>query len=90
MSWQPVPVGDGDAPAGRWLVVLPAEGAPAWADGLAGALRRRRAAGVARRRRGPDRAALAARLRVLTGGRAVDGVLAVVAGQDRLLPEHPA
>ncbi|MFC5944012.1 type I polyketide synthase, partial [Micromonospora harpali] len=36
--WKPVPVAEGDRPAGRWLLVLPADAAPAWADGLAGLL----------------------------------------------------
>ncbi|WP_431943516.1 type I polyketide synthase [Micromonospora marina] len=89
VSWQPVPVGDGDAPTGRWLVVLPAQDAPAWADGLAGLFGDAEPLVLRVGAADLDRAALAARLRVLTGGRGVDGVLAVVAGQDRLLPEHP-
>ncbi|WP_435233659.1 type I polyketide synthase [Micromonospora aurantiaca (nom. illeg.)] len=89
VSWQPVPVEDGDAPAGRWLVVLPAEDAPAWADGLAGLFGDAEPLVLRVGAADLDRAALAARLRMLTGDRGVDGVLAVVAGQDRLLPEHP-
>ncbi|MFI6159273.1 type I polyketide synthase [Micromonospora haikouensis] len=89
--WKPVPVAEGDRPAGRWLLVLPADAAPAWADGLAGLLR---AGGdePATLRVGADdldRAALADRLRAAVGDAPVAGVLHLVAGQDALLPAHP-
>ncbi|MEU6075143.1 type I polyketide synthase [Micromonospora sp. NPDC047074] len=91
VSWKPVPVDEEHRPAGRWLVVLPAADAPAWADLLPGLLRDGGAEPV------PvvlgdadlDRAALAARLAAAAGDGPFDGVLAVAAGQDRLLPEHP-
>nr|WP_320068445.1 SDR family NAD(P)-dependent oxidoreductase [Micromonospora sp. RTGN7] len=87
VAWKPVPVADRAAPPGRWLVVLPAADAPTWADGLADLLpdADRLVVGAA----DLDRAALAARLAESTGERPVDGMLLVVAGQDRLLPEHP-
>ncbi|MFF3854990.1 type I polyketide synthase [Micromonospora sp. NPDC002575] len=89
--WKPVPVAEGDRPAGRWLLVLPADADPAWADGLAGLLR---AGGdePATLRVGADdldRAALADRLRAAVGDAPVAGVLHLVAGQDALLPAHP-
>ncbi|MFF3866354.1 type I polyketide synthase [Micromonospora sp. NPDC001898] len=87
VTWKPVPVADRDAPAGRWLVVLPAADAPAWAAGLAGLLPDAEPLTVGGA--DLDRAALAARLREAAAERPVDGVLLVVAGQDRLLPEHP-
>ncbi|MFG1778105.1 type I polyketide synthase [Micromonospora sp. NPDC049048] len=89
VTWQPVPVEERDGPAGRWLVVLPADDAPAWADGLAGLFGDAEPLVLRVGAADLDRAALAARLRNLVDGRPVDGVLAVVAGQDRLLPEHP-
>ncbi|MFV2116698.1 type I polyketide synthase [Micromonospora sp. LOL_025] len=89
VTWQPVPVEDTDGPAGRWLVVLPAGDAPAWADGLAGLFGDAEPLVLRVGAADLDRAALAARLRAEIDGRPVDGVLAVVAGQDRLLPEHP-
>ncbi|MGC4790541.1 type I polyketide synthase [Micromonospora sp. DT178] len=89
VTWQPVPVEDTDGPAGRWLVVLPADDAPAWADGLAGLFGDAEPLVLRVGAADLDRAALAARLREEIDGRPVDGVLAVVAGQDRLLPEHP-
>ncbi|MEH1102164.1 type I polyketide synthase [Micromonospora sp. CPCC 205561] len=89
VTWQPVPVEDTDAPAGRWLVVLPADDAPAWADGLTGLFGDAEPPVLRVGAADLDRAALAARLRETIDGRPVDGVLAVVAGQDRLLPEHP-
>ncbi|KAB1162255.1 SDR family NAD(P)-dependent oxidoreductase [Micromonospora sp. AMSO12t] len=89
VTWQPVPVEDGDGPAGRWLVVLPADDAPAWADGLAGLFGDDEPLVLRVGAADLDRAALTARLRDLLDGRPVDGVLAVVAGQDRLLAEHP-
>ncbi|RLK24971.1 acyl transferase domain-containing protein [Micromonospora sp. M71_S20] len=89
VTWQPVPVEDTDGPAGRWLVVLPADDAPAWADGLAGLFGDDEPLVLRVGAADLDRAALAARLRDLLDGRPVDGVLAVVAGQDRLLAEHP-
>ncbi|MDT0527730.1 SDR family NAD(P)-dependent oxidoreductase [Micromonospora sp. DSM 115977] len=89
VTWQPVPVEDGDGPAGRWLVVLPADDAPAWADGLTGLFGDDEPLVLRVGAADLDRAALAARLRDLLDGRPVDGVLAVVAGQDRLLTEHP-
>ncbi|WP_328348245.1 type I polyketide synthase [Micromonospora sp. NBC_00421] len=89
--WKPVPVADGDRPAGRWLLVLPADAAPTWADDLVGLFR---AAGdePALLRVGADdldRATLADRLRAVAGDQPVAGVLHVVAGQDRLLAAHP-
>ncbi|MGC3864346.1 type I polyketide synthase [Micromonospora chersina] len=89
--WKPVPVAEGDRPVGRWLLVLPADAAPAWEDDLLGLFA---AAGdePALLRVGADdldRAALAERLRAATGERPVAGVLHLVAGQDRLLPAHP-
>ncbi|MEU4645068.1 type I polyketide synthase [Micromonospora sp. NPDC023814] len=89
VTWQPVPVEDRDGPAGRWLVVLPADDAPAWADRLVGLFPDAEPLVLRVGAADLDRAALAARLRDLVDGRPVDGVLAVVAGQDRLLPEHP-
>ncbi|MGK5517872.1 type I polyketide synthase [Micromonospora sp. URMC 107] len=89
VTWQPVPVEDTDAPAGRWLLVLPADDAPAWADRLAGLFGDAEPLVLRVGAADLDRAALAARLREEIDGRPVDGVLAVVAGQDRLLPEHP-
>ncbi|MEW2378349.1 type I polyketide synthase [Micromonospora sp. NPDC047812] len=89
VTWQPVPVEDADGPAGRWLVVLPADDVPAWADGLAGLFGDAEPLVLRIGAADLDRAALAARLRAEIDGRPVDGVLAVVAGQDRLLPEHP-
>ncbi|MFC8850918.1 type I polyketide synthase [Micromonospora sp. NPDC057141] len=89
--WKPVPVAEGDRPAGRWLLVLPADAEPAWADGLVDLLR---AGGdePATLRVGADdldRAALADRLRAAVGDAPVAGVLHLVAGQDALLPAHP-
>ncbi|MDI5943495.1 hypothetical protein QLR68_36320, partial [Micromonospora sp. DH15] len=74
--WKPVPVAEGDRPTGRWLLVLPADAAPAWADGLAGLLQ---AGGdePATLRVGADdldRAALADRLRAAVGDAPVAGV----------------
>ncbi|MEU4774942.1 type I polyketide synthase [Micromonospora sp. NPDC023644] len=89
VTWQPVPVEDTDAPAGRWLLVLPTDDAPAWADRLAGLFGDAEPLVLRVGAADLDRAALAARLREEIDGRPVDGVLAVVAGQDRLLPEHP-
>ncbi|MEU0156029.1 type I polyketide synthase, partial [Micromonospora fulviviridis] len=89
--WKPVPVAEGDRPVGRWLLVLPADAAPAWEDDLLGLFA---AAGdePAVLRVGVDdldRAALAERLRAVAGERPVAGVLHLVAGQDRLLSGHP-
>ncbi|MEV0331020.1 type I polyketide synthase, partial [Micromonospora echinospora] len=89
--WKPVTVADGDRPAGRWLLVLPADGTPAWEDDLVGLFR---AAGdeptlLRVDANDLDRAALADRLRATTGVQPVAGVLHVVAGQDRLLAAHP-
>ncbi|MGK5673962.1 type I polyketide synthase [Micromonospora sp. URMC 106] len=89
VTWQPVPVEDRDGPAGRWLLVLPTDDAPQWADRLAGLFPDAEPLPLPVGAADLDRAALAARLRDLVAGRPVDGVLAVVAGQDRLLPEHP-
>ncbi|SCL26459.1 Acyl transferase domain-containing protein [Micromonospora pallida] len=89
--WKPVPVAEGDRPAGRWLLVLPVDAAPAWEDDLVGLFR---ADGdePATLRVGADdldRAALVGRLRAAVGDRPVAGVLHLVAGQDRLLSAYP-
>ncbi|TWJ29712.1 type I polyketide synthase [Micromonospora sagamiensis] len=89
--WKPVPVTEGDRPTGRWLLVLPVDAAPAWADDLVELFR---AGGdePALLRVGADdldRAALVDRLRGTVGDQPVAGVLHLVAGQDRLLPAHP-
>ncbi|SCG58234.1 type I polyketide synthase [Micromonospora halophytica] len=89
--WKPVPVPEGDRPTGRWLLTLPADAAPDWADDLAGLLHAGGDEPVTLRVGADDldRAALADRLRAATGDRPVAGVLHLVAGQDRLLPAHP-
>ncbi|WP_326564148.1 type I polyketide synthase [Micromonospora peucetia] len=89
VTWKPVAVDDRDGPAGRWLVVLPADDAPAWADRLAGIFPDAEPLVLRVGAADLDRAALTARLRELIDERPVDGVLALLAGQDRLLPEHP-
>ncbi|MGB2568739.1 type I polyketide synthase [Micromonospora citrea] len=89
--WKPVPVAEGDRPAGRWLLALPADAAPHWADELAGLLRAGGDEPVTLRVGADDldRAALAVRVRAAVGDGPVAGVLHLVAGQDRLLPAHP-
>ncbi|MEU9510858.1 type I polyketide synthase [Micromonospora sp. NPDC048170] len=89
VTWKPVAVDDRDGPAGRWLVVLPADDAPAWADRLVGVFPDAEPLVLRVGAADLDRATLTGRLRELIDGRPVDGVLALVAGQDRLLPEHP-
>ncbi|MEV0395342.1 type I polyketide synthase [Polymorphospora rubra] len=91
VTWKPVPVDEKDRPAGRWLVLLPAADAPAWADRLPGLLRDGGAEPVPVVLGSDDltRSELAARLGAAAADGPFDGVLAVAAGQDRLLPEHP-
>ncbi|MFI5833578.1 type I polyketide synthase [Micromonospora sp. NPDC051300] len=87
VRWQPVAVAEGDRPAGRWLVLLPADATPGWADDLPALVDD---ATVLRLGADDlDRTALADRLRAAVGDAPVAGVLHLVAGQDRLLPEHP-
>ncbi|QLQ35707.1 type I polyketide synthase [Micromonospora robiginosa] len=87
VRWQPVAVAEGDRPAGRWLVLLPADTPPGWADDLPALVDD---ATVLRLGADDlDRAALADRLRAAVGDAPVAGVLHLVAGQDRLLSEHP-
>ncbi|WP_408630720.1 SDR family NAD(P)-dependent oxidoreductase [Micromonospora coxensis] len=89
--WKPVPVAEGDRPTGRWLLALPADAAPHWADDLAALLRAGGDEPVTLRVGADDldRAALADRVRAVVADRPVAGVLHLVAGQDRLLPAHP-
>ncbi|MFI2712289.1 type I polyketide synthase [Micromonospora sp. NPDC018662] len=87
VRWQPVAVAEGNRPAGRWLVLLPTDAPPGWADDLPALVDD---ATVLRLGADDlDRAALAGRLRAAIGDAPVAGVLHLVAGQDRLLPEHP-
>ncbi|MEU4777237.1 type I polyketide synthase [Micromonospora sp. NPDC023633] len=89
--WKPVPVAEGDRPAGRWLLVLPADAAPAWEDDLVDLFRAGGDEPAALRVGADDldRVALADRLRAAVGDQQVAGVLHLVAGQDRLLAAHP-
>ncbi|MFI6825428.1 type I polyketide synthase, partial [Micromonospora sp. NPDC050187] len=91
VTWKPVPVTEGDRPAGRWLLVLPVDAAPGWADDLADLLRGGGDEPAVLRVGADDldRAALADRLRATVGDQPVAGVLHLVAGQDELLPAHP-
>ncbi|MFI6230963.1 type I polyketide synthase [Micromonospora echinospora] len=91
VTWKPVPVAEGDRPTGHWLLVLPTDAAPAWADDLVGLFRTDGDEPTVLRVDADDldRTALAGRLRAAVADRPVGGVLHLVAGQDRLLPAHP-
>ncbi len=91
VTWKPVPVAEGDRPAGQWLLMLPVDAAPAWADDLVDLFRADGDEPTVLRVDADDldRTALAGRLRAAVADRPVGGVLHVVAGQDRLLPAHP-
>ncbi len=89
VSWKQVEVGEGDRPSGRWLAVLPGQDTPAWTGGVLDALGGAGARVVPVQVDELDRAALVDRIRAGAGDEPFDGVLVALAGQDRLLPDHP-
>ncbi|QMU77448.1 SDR family NAD(P)-dependent oxidoreductase [Streptacidiphilus sp. PB12-B1b] len=95
IGWRPVPAAPADAPAGRWLAVLPHDPAQERTGRVADLLAGLAAVGVdlvpavVPGGPGASRAELAALVADAVGGRPLAGVLSLLAWEERPHPDHP-